>query len=81
MIDEDYNFDNFIANEDMQSFSSDSGYESLVSDDDDVDWLENEEEAVGFLQRMLLWLNSIDNVREWLEGWKSSRRHWRCHSS
>ena len=36
MID-DYNFDNFIANEDMQSFSSDSGYESLVSDDDDVD--------------------------------------------
>ena len=34
---DDYNFDNFIANEDMQSFSSDSGYESLVSDDDDVD--------------------------------------------
>ena len=54
---------------DSKSFaSSESGSRSIVSSDEDNNWMmQTNEEAVDFLERMLFWLDSIHNFEQFMQ--------------
>ena len=63
----DMDIDNL--SDDSGSFVTDSGYNSLVSSDDEEERLiQVNNNAVLFLERLLLWLDHIHHVVEEVEG-------------
>ena len=56
---------------DNRSIDFDSGYNSMVSSDDDeeVQLIQVNNDAVLFLERLLSWLDRIQTLEEQLEDW------------